>query len=162
MMFPDEIEAELSGPDPPDTLTITVLALMMDTDLMVYSLKARNPLSRRLDVPRISNQPQHPLYEKMKHAFEWARGMRVKHGFPADPWPIPVSSEVYEPPTTPRRILWDRELPEIKEAHRLFHRFSREGMIPYSVGSNGEPVRRIHTFDPRAGEILFQVSGDGA
>lgn len=174
MSFKDQMRYDLCGPNPPSTECMTALYLLNDTPFIRKLISMQlTPVAGAgmFDVAGISQDPSHQFYQKVKAAFDYANNIRISAGFPSTSWPLPYTPPPpqpkkptsirfprrHRPPKSSRRLLWNGTVGEIKEAYRLFYRFSREGMIPFSVGANGEPERRLHTFDPRAGEVLFQL-----
>lgn len=154
--FTRDIDEELRSPQPPSTEAIIELYLMMDTEFMVGLFRSHSGYlgaagyqgGRGLAL--ISRDSFHPLYYKVKRAFDFAQERRKLAGFPPDPWPIEI-----ERSHARRRLVWEPTSPEIKEAWRLFHRFVREGYHPYSVDRQGNPSTLVSVFDPHAGELVF-------
>ncbi|KKK47847.1 hypothetical protein LCGC14_3151070, partial [marine sediment metagenome] len=131
MSFEEEIALDLQSPNPPSTELITALQMMMDTEFMIAMLKnqktalrsrrrSRGRRSRPLDdVASISNNPSHPYHGKVKFAFNYANSIRIKYGFPADPWPLPPSQPPPVERSRPernRRLVWGPALEEIKDS----------------------------------------------
>lgn len=157
--FTREIDLELRSDHPPSGEMIVCLYLTCDTEFMVDLLKRNRHYRSRRGTPRdtivaVSHDPNHPLYNKVKLAFDYAQKRRQLAGFPADAWPMQ-----YEPPVTTRRLLWEPVSEDIREAWRLFHRFIREGFKPFSVDSEGNPLLPVTSFEPQCGELFFR-SGD--
>ncbi len=111
----------------------------------------------RSTIAGISREPYHPLYPKVRMAFNWAQKRRKLAGFSPDPWPMSFDLPVRRD----RRLTWNPILEEIKEAWRMYYRFIREGFCPFSVDSQGEPLIPVDSFDPQAGEMIFRVQERG-
>ncbi|KKL92319.1 hypothetical protein LCGC14_1885850 [marine sediment metagenome] len=152
--FARDIDNELQSLNPPCGEMITTLYLMMDTDFMVAMLRRNRGFRGWPSIAGVSHDPYHPLYAKVKRAFDWTQERRRKAGFPPDPWPIRFS---LPDRSKDRRLTWEPIMGEIREAWKLYHRFVREGFRPFSVDSQGEPLIPVHSFDPHAGEIMFRV-----
>lgn len=149
--FTRDIDVELRSPNPPPGEMVATLYLLMDNDFMVEMLKSRG--TRMGTVAGISHDPYHPLYSKVRRAFDWAQKRRKLAGFQPDPWPMRFVLPVLKD----RRLTWSPVMEEIKDACRMYRRFIREGFRPFSVDSQGEPTIPVSSFDPQAGELIFRV-----
>lgn len=64
---------------------------------------------------------------------------------------------VMHPKYGDRRVVWNRmNLAEISAAKRMFTDLIQQGMVPYKVGTNGQPTADVmDEFDPTAQEVIF-------
>lgn len=145
-----DIEEELRGQHPPPTEVITTLILLLDTDFMIALLRRNRVFSGPANIAAISHEPDHPLYCKVKRAFELAIKCRRKVGFDFDVWPMR-----YDPPSRDRRLVWEPETEEVRSAWKMYRQFIREGFSPFTVDSQGEPLLPVERFSPSDGELVF-------
>lgn len=156
--FTRDIDNELKSSNPISTDGIVTLYLMMDTEFMTHLIRRNSGFRGTTSIVAISRDPFHPLYHKVKRAFDFAQERRKLAGFSLDPWPMvfDVSGS-----RDCRRLVWEPVVREIKEAWKLYRRFMREGYRPYSVDEQGNALVPVNTFDPHAGELMFQEIQDG-
>lgn len=148
--FTRDIDEELRSPYPPPCEIIVTLYLLLNLEFMAPLLK--RGFRGHPSIAGISHDPYHPLHAKVQMAFDWAQKRRKLAGFPPDPWPMR-----FELPRRDRRLVWNPEMREIKEAFRMYHRYIREGFRPFSVDSQGAPLVPVSSFNPKAGEIMFRA-----
>lgn len=156
--FVCQIDRELRGSSSPPLSggEIVYICLMMDSEFMVPVLKSNHGFRGLPSIAAISHEPFHPLYSKVKRAFEFAQQRRSLAGLSPDPWPMSFEVDRHR---QDRRLVWEPNMAEIREAWKMYHRFVREGFRPFAVDSQGDPLLPVSSFDPQAGEILFR-SGD--
>jgi len=128
---------------------------MLDTDFMTTFLRPHRrglPFIGLRSIAGISHDPFHPLYRKVKRAFDYSQTRRKLAGFPPDPWPMRFEA----PELKDRRLVWNLVAAEIKDAWKMYHRFVREGFRPFSVDSQGDPLIPVNCFNPKSGELFFR------
>lgn len=158
--FTCDIDAELRSAHPPTTEAIVTLYMMLGTEFMVSLLRRNSTFRGAMTLIRISRDPFHPMYCRVKRAFEFAQERRTLAGFSRDSWPMTFAASSHNVSRDRRRLVWEPVIQQIKEAWKMYHRFMREGYRPYSVDDQGNALVPVNTFDPRAGELMFQEIQD--
>jgi len=156
--FTGDIDKQLRSPHPPPCKIIVSLYLLRDREFILAVLDPSHGFRGHRSIVGISRDVHHPLYYKVRQAYEFAQDRRKRAGFKPDPWPLQFA-DYARPDLIDRRLMWEPVAEEIKEAWRLYHRFLREGYRPFSVDSEGEPLALTKSFNPRAGEMMFLVGG---
>ncbi len=161
------IDADLKDKNPPSSGTLVELMLLGDKQYMTAML--RQPLSSRsaglsMSLAAISHNPTHPFYKRIANAFGYVNSRRKKAGLSLDKWPIirvpmpqPIPNFGRRVANPDFRLVWSLNRREVCAARGVFKRYVRDGLVPFSVGSDGQASRRITVFDPASCEVLFRV-----